>query len=388
MAAKTQLAKAIAEREAQINAEAVVIAAELDTIVEALPAFKEQVQDIKDGLSAEAEVKAAWRRGEDTPEGALYVAKEKDERAAYDLASMTARKGTLEGRLHAPSTLLADKIAPAVQFVAPGVKVITTIAPLKVWRNDVPAGTTAVVLAVDPKVEQDPFRQTLSGTVRAYFIRSGLMRPLSVAKIEAAHRNGKPDCSMTVTSNQVGDEGGWVTVAGTGNSEGNQSDPNALVLDTLTIKVEGVIDGLPIIPKVNAKSGLVKTWTMAVFSGFTRPGMVTSARVIDVPDIDEGLAFVIKYGMSSIARGTHAKATEEMDGNERTLTVRQKVNLQGVDNNAFAEQMQEGAEGYVGGSFIELGVLTAVEVTPRVEGGVMAANRVVEVVTVFKSLIA
>ncbi len=385
MANITKFQRVINAAEDTINADAESVRAELASARQSLPALRETARDVQDGLSAEAEVKTRLKKGEDVPAMELVVARAEDEIAAYRLNTAEARIGALSKRLPASSTLLADKIAPAFTPLLPGVEIITTTAPLSTWRNDVPEGTTAVVLSV-AEVVQDPSFQTYSGTVRAYYVRSGLMRPLSVASLEAAHRSTKPDCHMEIKSSQVGDEGGWVSVGAT--NEGNQSDPTSLVLDTLVISVAGVIDGLPVIGKTGIHGGLVKTWTMHVFGGFLRPGVVTTARIMDMPDISEHEAFVVKYGMSSIARGTHPKVTEEIHGNERTLTLRQKINLQGVDLVAFAKEMHEGAQGYVNGSYLDLGILTSATATPRLEGGVMHGNHVVEVVCVFKSLTA
>ncbi|WP_104107969.1 hypothetical protein [Nocardioides sp. 616] len=380
----TRIQRVITTAEQKINQDAAIVMSELTKTSEALPELREKVADLKDDLSAEADVKVRLKRGEDVPAIDLVLARAEDEIAEYRLTTTEARIDALESRLPAPSTVLADRIAPAFKSVIPGVELITTVAPLKTWRSNVPEGTTAVILCVAPKVERDPFRQTFSGTVEAYYIRSGLMRPISVASLEAAHRNGKVTCSMSVSNNRVGDEGGWATLAG--DTTGNQTDVNALVFDHLTVKVSGVLDGLPVIREPKANSGLPKTWVMNVLSGFTVPGSIATAGVSDRPKSDHE-AFALAYGVGSTARSAHPKVTEEIEGNERTLTVRHKINLVNIEPMGFADQLQECGDGYVGGSYVGMGVLTSVSVEPSSSGSVLNGNNVVAVVTVFASAI-
>lgn len=365
------------------------VRAELATVNEALPGLREQVADIADGITEEHEVKAMLKKGEDVPDGALTFARERDERAGYLLKVREAQALTLSKSLPADSPLLADKVAGAFKAAIPGVPVITTTAPFKSFQSDIPSDTPpVVVLCVDPLIETDSFHQTLSGTVKAYFLRSPLMRPLQVSKIEGAHRANKPDCALSVTSNHVGDESGWVTVGGNDSLDGNQMDPSAIILDVLNVRVSGVVDGLPVIGKVNARNGVVKTWTLATLSGFLNTGTFAAGTLNDVSDIAEQESFVVKYGMGCAVRAVHPTSTEEIEGNERTLTVRHILNLANVEPVGFADDMREGAEGWINSTHLDAGVLTEATVTPRLDGGVMGARHMVDVVLVFMSLTA
>lgn len=382
MTAKNTIQPVVDAAEAKIVETGNALRAELAAINETLPALQRKAQDVADGITAEDEVLRRVRNGEEVSGADLCAARAEDEIVRLRLDAMRKRANVLTGNLPAPSTLLADKVAPAFEAILPGMTVLTTIAPAKTWAKDVPEGTTAVVLYVE-KVEQDPFHQTYSGVVKAHYLRNGFMRPISVASLESAHKAAKPGGGMEVTSNVVGDENGFVSVGGP--QQGNQSDPNARVMDTLTIRVFGVVDGWPVLSKVEPNSGIVKTWTMNVFAGFIRPGLVTSARVYDMPDIGEHEAFVMKYGMSSIARAGHAEANEVIEGDVRTLTLSQKINLQGVDHVAFAMEMLDGGKDWIGSSHLGLGVLTDVEVEPRVDGDVRQGHKVVMVTLTFTS---
>lgn len=361
--------------------------AKLAILNDALPALREQVADIADGVTAEAEVKTRLKRGEDIPEGALTFAKERDEIAPYLLKVKEGQALALTKTLPADSTLLADKVAPAFMAAIPGVSVIVTTAPFKSFRSDIPLDTPpVVVLCVDPLIERDGFRETLEGTVSAYFVRPSMLKHLSVEKIEGAHRASKPDCSIEVTRNIVGDVNGWVTLAGT--SEGNMTNPEDLIVDILKVKVSGVVDGLPVLPKVGNGGGVVKTWVLATLGGFLKPGTVNTGGIHDVSTEGTNEAMHITYGMGSTVRATHPKVSEEIDGTERTLTVKHVLNLSNIDPVGFADDMNEGSEGWINSIHLDAGVLVERTVTPRVEGPVTGAKHVVEVVTVYKSLTA
>lgn len=378
MAAKTRLAKTVSDAEAKVKADAESIGTELDSIKSVLPTLKAKAQDIEDGLGDADEVKAQWVKGIETPPLALKAAEEEDEKVAYLLKAYTARVNLLSRRLPPPHALLAEHIAPVIASILPGVEVLTTTAPLNLWKVNVPEGTTAVVLCQSPGLVTNPYTGIMSGTVTAHFIRQALYRPISVDALEKRAREAR--ISLEVSGNVVGDEGGWVTTAGNGN--GNQTDPNALVVDTLTIRVDGVMDGLPVIRKVEV-SPPVKDMTMRVFAGFQTPGIVTTARLSVDPSPPEGTSFIIRLG-SSTAMATLPLATEtEIDG-ERTLTVKQVVNVSNVNPADFVQAMTDVAHGYVGGPAIGMGLLTAVQIDQR--PGALAGNNAVEVVLTYKSL--
>jgi hypothetical protein len=377
MANYTKFQKVIKDAEAKVNADAEKVRAELAEVEAALPALLERAQDIADGMSAADEIKSKWKRGIDVPAIDYLTAQAEDEKCVYMSKAMKARGDALRRALPSHGTLLADHIAPAYAGVLPGVEVIVTNAPLNLWKGSIPEGSMAVVLC-QTDAETSPFNGEISGTVTAYYIRSALHRPINVASLEAAARAKR--IALEVRSNNVADESGWVTVAGT--ESGKQPDANAMVIDVLNVSVAGVLDGLPVIAKVGGGSP-IKDWVLRVFSGFQTPGVITTARVSVDPNVTKG--FSIRYG-SSVARATEASSAEQIDGNERTLTIRQVVNLTNVDPASFVSVLTEVSEGYLNGSYVGNGVLT--DVRFEATEGALAGNAPVEIVLTYKSLVA
>lgn len=378
MSNHTKFARVIKAAETKVNADAESVRTELEAVRAALPLLKEKAQDLKDDLGAEAEVKTRIKKGEDVPALDLLIARAEDEIAEYRLKAFTGKANALSNRLPSPHTLLAEHIVPALAGVLPGVEVIATTAPIGLWKGDIPEGTLSVVLYQSPRIETDPYTGVMSGDVTAYFIRSALMRPISIDGLETYAMSKR--ISLEVRSNNVGDENGWVTVAG--NDKGNQSDPTSLVMDSLTIRVAGVMDGLPVIrtPETNSP---VKDMTLRVFSGLQRPGIVTTARVSVEPDPQKGTEFVIRYGAST-AMAAPPSVSETINDNERTLVLRQVVTVSNVEPASFVAAMTKTADGALNGPTLGMGVLTDVAITPRESA--LSGNNAIEVVLTYKSL--
>lgn len=366
MAAKTKtrtLADVIASTEGQVNAEIEIVRGEVAALEARLPDLSTKAADMADGITAVSEVKARWRRGEDVDPADYTAAMAEDARTA-DLAEYLPRRASaLRQGMASAGTVLADHIAPAFKPVLPGVQVITTNAPYRLWSKGVPADTLALVI-VEPRVrdiEVNPFTSERSGKVAAYFFRPGLYRPISVSALEDA---GKAlGVGLSVTDNRVGDEAGWITAAGSGS--GNETDPQSVVVDSLSIRVAGVLDGLPIIRRVEGQSP-VKGWCASILGGYSR-GDVYATHGLDVRNPDGG-GWRVSYG-ASFAMGRDPKVTETVnEDGERTLTMHAVVNASGVNAGQFADALDKHASGAVGGVSLGAGLLTEADVSLRQNG--------------------
>lgn len=345
------LADAITSAEERINSEDGKIRKDLARITDALPALRQQAEDIRDGLGAAEEVEAAWRKGEDLPDIEYAVALGKDKKVQVMAASYERQAKALRSRLVPDHVLLAEEVAPTFKALLPDVEVIATNAPLRTWSDDVPSGTVGVVLYQHPDVQADPYTGVLSGKVTAYYLRAALHRPVNVETLERSAKARK--VILSVRSNDVGDESAWNTIAGA--DTGTVIDPKALVIDALTMTVDGVVDGQPVIRKVDPSSSTLFQWVNRMFD------RDPSTAVYRHTSGDNGPG---SWTLTAGPRGAFRVVTHEPTGTEeiddagtRTAVVTFAVNTVNVFRDDFESYFNQRATNDAGAVTIGLGSL-------------------------------
>ncbi|WP_296602230.1 hypothetical protein [Nocardioides sp.] len=345
------LANAIASAEERIQSEAEKVRSDLARFTDALPALRQTVEDIKDGIGAVSEVEAAWRKGEDLPDIEYAVALGKDRMAQVRKESYERQAKALRSRLVPDHVLLAEEVAPVFKALLPGVEVIATNAPLKDWSDDVPTGTVGVVLHQHPDVQVNPYTGVLSGKVTAYYLRAALHRPVNVETLERSAKTRK--VILSVASNEVGDESAWSTIAGA--DTGNAIDPEALVIDALTMRVDGVVDALPVILKVDPSSSTMFHWVNRMFDRDPSTAVYRHTSGENGPG-----SWTLTAGPRGAFRvvSHEPTVTEEIDdAGTRTAVVTVAVNTVNVFRDDFASYFSEAATNDAGAVTVGLGSL-------------------------------
>jgi hypothetical protein len=382
---KSSIAAVIASAEAGLDARADEINAELSDLIPKMVAAQQKAEDVRDEVGALHEVKARLKRGEAVDPMDWLAAEASDAIAEYQAKALVSRVNALRQTLPPAHALLAEAVEPVVRAVLPGIEVLTTRADARSWRTRVEAGTVAVVLVQDKNIDTDPSLSTLSGKVHVHFIRNPLVRPLPIKAFEDTARALR--VPVTVRRNVIEDEHVWQTVAGV---EGSGWKPDDVVIDTVTLTVTGVLDGLPRIARTDNSAGLNKHLVSQVLGGRVGDGYLSEGGLvhdIDTARLDEGTAFHLNLGASSVIAAQH-KQTETINDGVRTVRIVQVLNVSGMDAGEFAVALREEAAGYVGGAVHPgLGLVESFEVLAREPRGGFAMRPTVpiEVTSVYLS---
>lgn len=384
------LADVIASAEATVNKNIEPIKAEVAAIEVQLPAILQHVRDAQDRAGATAEIETKWLRGEDVSAMDYVLAQAEDAKAEALSTGLRRKRDSLVKRLPADNTILAEHLRPVFEAVLPGVPVHVTNAPLQSWKQDVPDGTVAVVLVQQPGHTIDPYTSAMSGQVTVYFLRSALHRSMEVNAVETAGRAHKRP--LEVKTNLPAEAPQYATYdlpSGTAKVQ-TQRTPEAQehVIDTMTVAVSGVVDGLPIIRKVETFS-LVPTWITAIL-GAQDIGRVNyvSGRIQSAREWNGPGSWRAMLGSTDVkVYAANGKELVHEDGT-RTVTVTNRVLLTGAEPGHFVALMQEQANKHAGSVHVGVGMLDSATVEWEPPANVHTDTFVIDVTQTFRSQVA
>lgn len=373
------IAEVIASAEERTNADIAPVKATLADLTSALNEATTVVRDIEDGVGPVEDVRTRWVKGEDVP--ALdYVAAQASEAKAQHIAKVLPnRRDRLANTLPAEDKAIAEHVAPLFRVALPSVTVIATNAPIRTWQQDVPEETVAVVLVQSPRGSTDPLTGVRSGEVTAYYFRNPLYASVPVNALESAAKAQR--IGLEVIVNNPAGASAWETVAGI--DDKSDEDRAVMVCDRMVMRVSNVLDGLPVIRKVDTSGLHVRLWVDAFFAE-NGGGAVA---------YDTGHAgprsWRVYAGMSrahSVSAQT-PEATETIEGNRRTYVVRVPLSTTGVLPYDFLDSIQRRAAEEVGTVTVGLGVLESSEVEYKTPPESRASVQQFEVVLTYGSTV-
>lgn len=350
MAGRTKTQSCLDEAEAIIRAEAERIEAEWNDIALTIPALRQSVEDAEDGLGPVARVWDRLDSGEAVSPSDLVNAEAQEKINKRLLTAKTNRKNALERSRPVETVTLAERTADVLRSVMQGFDVLVTRAPAKSWTF--PDNETAIVIVAEPGIERDRFTGLISGGVTVLMHRPGLYRPINVEAFEAAAKRER--LALTVQSNVVGDESGWREVTG---PAAKTTDPNAYVVDRLTVRLSNVIDEYAVIERVDLSGLHTRTWAEEVFRS-------NGSHPVGIPGTDKPWLWGIDIGRHTVAHGMAPEiVSESVDEHRvRTLVVRQVLNTFNTHPGDFSEGLAEAMRIDHGMTYLGLGTLTDSEV--------------------------
>jgi hypothetical protein len=350
MAGKTKTQRILDEAEAIIRAEAERIEAEWNDLTLTLPALRQAVEDAEDGLGPVAEVWDRIDSGETISPSDLVTAEAEEKINKRLLSAKANRKNVLERSRPVETVTLAERTADALRSVMQGFDVLVTRAPVKSWTF--PDNATAIVVVAEPGIERDRFTGLISGAVTVLMHRPGLYRPINIEALEAEAERQR--LALTVQSNIVGDESGWQAVAG---PAGKTADPNAYVVDRLTVRLTNVIDEYAVIGRVDLSGLHTRTWAEEVFRS-------NGSHPVGIPGTDKPWLWGIDIGGHTVAHGMRAEIVSETvdEHRVRTLVVRQVLHTFNTHPGDFSAGLGEAMRIDRGVTYLGLGTLTDSEV--------------------------
>lgn len=357
-----------------IDAKAAEVMEELQSVNLILPAIKSKAEDIADGITSADDVLSRLRQGEDVSPMDLLLARAEDEIAEVRFKALTSRKSALERALPVDTLVLAERVAGVLRRVMQGFPVFVTKADPRTW---VFPDETAIVVVAENGIERNPFNGLVSGSVKVLLRRPGLYRPIPVEAFEKAARDER--LWLEVKANVVGDEGGWVSVAGI---DDKSNDPNAYVTDSLSVRVNNVVDGHAVIKRVETSGLPMRTWVERTFAS-------NGSQAQGVPGTDKPYLWGVQIGPHLVATGWTPEIVSETVNEEgiRTLTVNTKVNTMRSEPYDFGTGLLDILEADHGLTFNGMGVLIDSEVEAlNVNHENQTANFLVT--TVFESKVA
>ena len=259
------------------------------------------------------------------------------------------------------TTILAEKVAEVLGDVMQGFHIHATRAPKWEWPED----STAIVCVANNDVKRDPSTGLVSGSVTVYFRRPGLYKAIPVAALEdaaTAYRFG-----LEVRSHEIGDDkhrGVWVKKQAYGGAEVNAyKDPHAHVVDVMKVDVRNVIDGYPVIKRVDLShlGTAMRGITVEVYRAGNESSAVQHA---PAPENSPSTWQVIE-GRNILALGGHkvAVVSEEVnDQGVRTLAVQYGVGTFNTHPGDFTEGLEAVLEDRQGLTFPGCGLLVGSKV--------------------------
>lgn len=375
MANTTKMQKALNAAESVIDAKADEVMAELTLITSALPALRQSVEDATDGIGPVSDVWSRINKGEDVSPVDLITAEAQEKIDAKRLGYLTKRQNVLQKSLPVDTLILADKTAAVLRQVMQGFDVYVTKAPAGTF--EFPENTTAIVVIAEGPLERAPYTGLVSGGVKVLFHRPGHFRPINVEAVEYAAKAER--LSLNVLSNRMGDQdAGW-----TNGVKEAPRDFNAFVTDVLAIRLESVVDGHAVIPRIDLSGLHSRTWVEEVLRA-------NGSHPAGVPGTDKPYLWGVQVGRHTVATGWDPEiVSEDIDENGiRTLVVRQKINTMAVDPGDFFPMFKEAIAIDHGFTYKGLGVLTDSKVEAGASVDVRASANNWTVTLTFESKVA